>query len=722
MVQQRRKLENITFINLRDFPNTAYLNDFITLYSTTFTDTSEAEDPSVWSKLLMDQVSKNDLCFNLLVALYNGQVIGGLAFEYYYDSECALLTYIVVRQEYRRKNVARNLVDNAKEILIKKADEANKCLKAIFAETEDPIKLGSKADKFTYKRVDIIEKLGGKRIDFDYIQPQLAGGADRCRHLSLVVFPLNNEKTIAGKIVKDFLNNFYQVLNDDKDSEFLEMKNQIKDTLNFKENRFRFANSNLSCSRVAVCLHFITSDDSYNDCPTGNDPYFTSYETDLLSYQFQQYKQFSSYLLQTNIKAQIIMPDTLTYITEGREMTLITQQKNINVKISLSRTVFNESKISVWHLVFTPDECEFTEFTIIALIHLYDGRSEQTNSIKFIRFRVENEEKTLQEFFKTLSKRKYDEKTTFEKQNQECTPVAGTIQIITSDQTVSRFQISRLLKFASEYRSLNGNLDKEQALIRNDLDNPYSTVSRQIQSICGIITGIFDFDEIDTEEILDTLAPTFSDNDTYIKINRGTFIFISPDDRVANACIDNIDISPYLLLPHSIILHNEHMVTEARILVAGIDNNDSLATLQQCHTVIYRNIYSLIIPNIFNYITEQTLYEEGLKIRGFNQILEMTKTKYTEVSKLLDKRWKQRNDTSDKYSTILLAAISIMQITDPINKLIGHVLHIDANKSANLEYITPSILLFAIIIIINKIWNHRESHNFTKNISKYLDQ
>ncbi len=85
-------------------------------------------------------------------------------------------------------------------------------LRGVFAETEDPAKVGPDGNAMAPgERLTALARLGARRIDVPYVQPALEGGSGRCRHLLLLVFhpPCG---AVPGAVVQDFLHEFYRAL------------------------------------------------------------------------------------------------------------------------------------------------------------------------------------------------------------------------------------------------------------------------------------------------------------------------------------------------------------------------------------------------------------------------------------------------------------------------------------------------------------------------------
>jgi GNAT superfamily N-acetyltransferase len=225
-------------LDLRLHQSPALLAAFTRLYDETFTDPSEREDAAEWPDRLWGR--EGDITMHLLVSPVEGEdvISAGLAFEYFPKSRCGLLTYLAVRPQYRRRGLARTLVNRATTILADDARRDGGTLQAVLAETESP-RLISPAESSIppFERLKVFENLGARWIDIPYVQPALTPGGSRCRHLLLVAFPLLEGHPPSVDAILAFLEELYQglgVVEPLRDPDYLAMRRALNDTLGLK--------------------------------------------------------------------------------------------------------------------------------------------------------------------------------------------------------------------------------------------------------------------------------------------------------------------------------------------------------------------------------------------------------------------------------------------------------------------------------------------------------
>lgn len=206
-----------TLVDLRNSPDLDTLDSFVRLYRDSFPDPTEREDPAIWPAALRRPESEPGPQLHLLVARSEeappSRLAGGLVFEYFPRSRCGLLTYLCVEPAERRRGVGRMLVRRAVQILASKG-EASGSLPAIFAEVEDPDQAPSVSAIPPRERLLFFGKLGARRLNIPYVQPQLQGGSGRARHLLLLAIPIPADCApyAVPAVVGDFLTEYYESL------------------------------------------------------------------------------------------------------------------------------------------------------------------------------------------------------------------------------------------------------------------------------------------------------------------------------------------------------------------------------------------------------------------------------------------------------------------------------------------------------------------------------
>jgi hypothetical protein len=437
----------------------------------------------------------------------------------------------------------------------------------------------------------------------------------------------------------------------------------------------------LALTEVGICLHYVEiCDDGGQRHAYPHGSVMESMELDLLAYRFQDPPPFGSRTEGVPAAPQlqrrphgrwpivIEFPEAFVYHSEGRAPQLACAQPRREAEILVSSTRFLTCGLRIWHLVVTPRPGgTFSEFDLIKLIHLYDGRTERTGLRESIRFRLGD---------------------------------AGADSITAAD-------LPRLLGLPLESGTLPelkcGTLEM---LIGpqngGDADNPYVTVfdtlrsaresdgaaagrqlktwmqqdcveRRIIMAYCGIVTGIFDFDRIDDEEALDTLEPTFPGSSAFLRIHRRSLIAIADDDRSMRECWNSVGISPYLILPHAALLYNETLVDMAeRTLDAALSDADArLDALETAHIEADRRLNTLYLPNVFNYVTERSLFEAGGECRGSEAKRSAVLAKLDQLKGHIDIVRERERNRGQIVIQLLLAVISLLQIKGVIAEIFG---------------------------------------------------
>lgn len=224
-------------VDLRDYRSETLLWEFYEhLYLPAFPMKDEQEHPGIWSVLLWGSNlgPPNPTLHCLLLGQDlrrpgHAQIMGGHLFEYYKESSCGLLTYLVILPRYKGKSLARLLLEKAFLILERDASCAGKELKGVFAEANDPVAFSPNEDAMSpVQRLRILSRLGARIIDIPYVQPALIRGHRRVRHLLLLWFdyPGSKERSIPRPVLMGFLHELYRALgisHPEKDSDFRNM-------------------------------------------------------------------------------------------------------------------------------------------------------------------------------------------------------------------------------------------------------------------------------------------------------------------------------------------------------------------------------------------------------------------------------------------------------------------------------------------------------------------
>jgi N-acetylglutamate synthase-like GNAT family acetyltransferase len=136
--------------------------------------------------------------FTLIVDEHDGRIDGGIVFERYPRSGCALLTYLVVAPHARRTGLGARLLARAR------ADVAGARL--VLGEVHDPAHADDPAA--ARARIAWFARRGARVVDVRYVQPDLGFGRDP--HLRLIAF--TDGDALDGAALRAFLREFYEVV------------------------------------------------------------------------------------------------------------------------------------------------------------------------------------------------------------------------------------------------------------------------------------------------------------------------------------------------------------------------------------------------------------------------------------------------------------------------------------------------------------------------------
>ena len=150
-------------------------------------------------------------------------IVAGVAFEYYKQAECGLLSYMVIPTEFRRLGIMRSIhpvACHAMQLLHQEhASTTNianvgPAIRAILAETNTP-DAGDVSPSVIRKRHESLYRLGYRHLKFPYIQPALADDAKSFDEIILLIYTPSDRHTttsttIETEILKQYIVDFFQ--------------------------------------------------------------------------------------------------------------------------------------------------------------------------------------------------------------------------------------------------------------------------------------------------------------------------------------------------------------------------------------------------------------------------------------------------------------------------------------------------------------------------------
>jgi len=648
------------------------MGSFFKLYIQNFPDPDEREDPDIiCNRIKMIGGKPHDPETTILLSLLNDQVSGGAVLEYYSECACFLLTYILVNENFRGKNVARNLIESGIKTIIESKGEG---VKALFFESNIPWETNNKKDPFdAWDRYRIFSKLGAKWLDLDYTQPALGEGKKKVDHLHLFLFPsiTNLKGKISINVVRSFLTVFYKSLgihNPEADPDFIRMEHSLsgdqsdgfillKEVPSQEQRIFLFED-------VSVAYHF-------NEDPTENIkmekpgnmlfcPIIGSYEFDLFKFRYQNNPPYKTYCLNSSpvLKCDILFPEMTTYLSEGRYQSLKDFDGKICIEIKLNYTVFSNGR-KIWTVVLIPQKgYPISEDQIIKLIALFSRSPEQSNILSQTRF-----------VFKDI----------------EYESLELMVRAATNVPALELIQSGILqTEFSSSKRNLTGSgpelwkdiieaicrISRNQESAYQQLEKRYleeKEVQQVLNLMCGFSLGIFDYSRMSFEEVMDTILPLSTSGNSFILMNKGILNSLNYGDDIYLRTRSTLGICPYLLIASMVLAFNdvEATIAETRLnhlLDPEIASRTSLQVMISHRKTLEKKVNEEILSNVFHYPTEQNIFIQGMVHRGVDDRITSIKSRLNELIQLIKDKDSKQKSKYDKMGVILLAVISILSL------------------------------------------------------------
>lgn len=697
--------------------NKDFLDSFFNIYIETFE--GYAENTDKIKKRILTNVAPNTT-----IGIYkeNMEVIGGVIFEKYQNGEVVLLTYIFVREGFRKEGRAKKILSYLKEKI-------------------NPVKLvvfEGLLEKQDYNIVksdifEVFKNLQSYHLDIDYVEPVSNERNHILCVLNLENSTINIKEQIKFEKIKYFLEEFYfsnknsgkfPISIDFENSVDYNIKDKVflKETteINFRDKFNKLPKSvkpKLEFNRASVALHFVQ--DIQNEAELCNNidgeipnkkkltPFckvFNSFENDLFSLKYIDDQPYYSKNLKT-ISANIQFQNHFEFISEGRsehfilvndnEKPLLQHELNKKINIFINYTYFRNAKILVWHFVIFPLD-PLNEYELIQLTKLYTGKQEN-----FIpRLLIDGYDLGI--YFNDLISKIVSEVYQVEVNSSSLVveSEAGTLQVDTfmpsnfecrDEAEINKYR-NRLpfLKFDDKKNEKNNLTTSEGFWTWNEIYQYFNSDDKKnenkidilfdiyrknddaryiLNTMCGLSLGIFDYDRMTFEEVADTITPLTTTDSYFVQLNKNAINCFCLDNKIYETGIEQgIGINPYLIIPNSVLAYNSYISTQAYQRVKDLKNEISLKELSEVIEKL-SNFTKIEIRNVFQYETEISLYDEGMKKRGMIE-------KNEEIKRQLDSLEIKQGELKEKrnlYLTsigIALSIISLTQVFEFVKKLL----------------------------------------------------
>ena len=144
-----------------------------------------------------------------------------------------------------------------------------------------------------------------------------------------------------------------------------------------------------------------------------------------------------------------------------------------------------------------------------------------------------------------------------------------------------------------------------------------------------------DYGEIDADELADVFKEMHVEEELARAFHKGTLLVVSATDRAFSAehIRSAIGLSPYLLVPHAVLLHNEWWLEDAVQCLddAGRRGRGKNKRLEKARHEVGQTLSRRLVANVFHYDEERSLYEVGHRSRGLRRLQREVEGRLTAV-------------------------------------------------------------------------------------------
>jgi len=179
------------------------------VYRAAFPKPDQSESPEIWLPLMEAPPAPPEPLLRVIVARWpDGGMAGGVVVEYFRASRAALITYIVTVPLTRRQGLARRLLNAA--VAYASADNGGSA-PYVFGEVERPEAQQTQEGRQVAEiRLAAISGLGGRRLEFNYVQPSLGPGKQPATDLMLVMFSQDDGRgSLPAADLRAFIDEFF---------------------------------------------------------------------------------------------------------------------------------------------------------------------------------------------------------------------------------------------------------------------------------------------------------------------------------------------------------------------------------------------------------------------------------------------------------------------------------------------------------------------------------
>jgi hypothetical protein len=183
------------------------------------------------------------------------------------------------------------------------------------------------------------------------------------------------------------------------------------------------------------------------------------------------------------------------------------------------------------------------------------------------------------------------------------------------------------------------------------------------RALAAIGTGLFDVQNLDGDEMMDSLRNfTFDTDKRVLLINKGTMLAVESEERMFDEHGHVMGCSPYLWLPHTVAIYNNYVLRAADQKFQSAKNPGIEQDYQAAEFRLRQLIQEEYIEEAFHYDLEKQLLQKCSENRGLVKQYETAKTRIQAVNGILDEMRSSRERVQSWMLELFVAVLAVVQV------------------------------------------------------------
>ena len=193
-------------------------------------------------------------------------------------------------------------------------------------------------------------------------------------------------------------------------------------------------------------------------------------------------------------------------------------------------------------------------------------------------------------------------------------------------------------------------------------------VASRLLAASGVVQGIFDYGRLSVGELGAVFRPVVrSSSSGWLSINCATLLDVSVGEGFLDVTADTVGVSPYRLVPHAVVLHNEFVGRAAEAHTDRAATSTDLTTLAHAASAADRLLRRLTVPDPFLYDSERHLFDRITEHRGTTTQRVLALSKVEELEGRLDREKVLMAERRAHWLAAFLGLFSLVAVLDVVD-------------------------------------------------------